>query len=138
MKRMPARRPLAYVILLGLILAGFSLTAAACDAKADTVKQTVNAYYDAVIRSDRDAETKLWAPDRQTESSREAAAWAQREKRGLKLDEVHVDDGPTSDQRIVHATISTDDQARPGKRRYESKVLILQQSGSDWRIKDVR
>lgn len=134
----PARSSLVFLVLLCLILVGLSVTAGGCDTQVGGVKETIQAYYDGIARGDKQAEMALWMSDRQEEAAREADAWAQRDKDGLKADEVHVDSGPAGDQRIVHLTISIDDKARPGKRRYESKVLLLQQSGDKWRIRDAR
>ncbi len=132
------RSSLAVFVLLCAVIVGLSLMAGGCDPQASGVKETVNAYYDAIGRGDKDAEVALWMPDRQDEAQAQANAWASRDRQGLKLDEVHVDSGPAGDQRIVHVTLSIDDKARPGRRRYETKTLLMQQQGDRWLIRDER
>lgn len=95
-------------------------------------------YYEAVARGDSQGQAALWLADRQEEAAREALAWARRDKEGFKLDRVHVSEGPVGDQRLVHITLSLEDKARPGTRRYESKVLLVELAGGEWRIRDVR
>ncbi|MDP2725916.1 MAG: hypothetical protein Q8P59_00090, partial [Dehalococcoidia bacterium] len=132
------RNPLALLPLLGLILVGLSLTAGGCDTEAAGVKSVVKAYYDAVAQGDGQEQVALWVPDRRENATREAEAWARRDKEGLNLTEVHVDSGPAGDQRIVHVTLSIEDKARTGKRRYESRVLLMQLVDGKWLIRDVR
>lgn len=132
------RRPLPATILFLVLIAGLSLASVACDPEEESVKQMLSGYYQAIVRNDKPAEVSFWMADRQTEATREADAWASRDRQGFELSEIHVDSGPASDQRIVHVTISTDDKARPGKRRYETRVLLLQRAGADWLIRDVR
>lgn len=132
------RQSILFLTFMGLILAGLSLTAGGCDAEADAAKTAVKAYYDAVARADRESQIAQWLPDRQAEAAREADAWSKRDKDGLKLTEVHVSDGPAGDQRIAHVTIATNDKARPGRTRYESKVLLLQQAARAWLVRDAR
>ncbi|MDP2660096.1 MAG: hypothetical protein Q8R28_05155 [Dehalococcoidia bacterium] len=132
------RSSAAALVLFSLILVGLSATAGGCDSQADGAKSTVNAFYDAVVRGDRMAEIALWTPDRQDQGASDADAWAKRDKEALKLEEVHIDSGPADDQRLAHITLSIDDKARPGKRRYESRVLLLQQMTVGWRIRDER
>ncbi len=132
------RTPLASMVLFSLVLAGLSAMAGGCDSQAEGAKSTVNAFYDAVVRGDKGAELALWAPDRQDQAASNADAWAKRDKEALKLEEVHIDPGPADDQRLGHITISIDDKARPGKRRYMSQTLLLQQTPAGWRIRDER
>ena len=138
MGRHRTRSSLAFFVLLGAVIAGLSIMAGGCDAQADSVKETTKAYYDAIDRGDKHAAIMLWMPDRQDEAQAEANAWAGRDRQALTLDEVHVDSGPAGDQRIVHATLSFDDKARPGRRRYESKTLLVQQVGDRGLIRDER
>lgn len=138
MIRRVARNPLVFLALLGLILVGLSLTAGGCDAEAGGVKATVKGYYDAVARGDREGQAALWLPDRQGEAAVEAQAWGLRDKAGSKLAEVHISDGPAGDQRLVHATLSLEDSAQAGQRRYESQTLLLQRLEREWRIRDAR
>ena len=119
-------------------LAALMLLTSGCDAEEAGVKAAVNAYYDAVARGDAPGQVARWLPERRAEAAQAAALWARRDKDALKLDEVHVDTGPAADQRVVHVTLSTDDKARPGKRRYESRVLLVQSVQDGWRIRDVR
>lgn len=133
-----ARYSLPFLGLFCLILIGLSVTAGGCDTQADAVKGLTNAYYDDVVKGDVHAQESLWVPDRQDEAARDAQAWAQRDKEGLKLSELHVSDGPAADQRIVHVTVSVDDKARPGRKRYESKTLLVQLVNGKWLIRDVR
>lgn len=132
------RHSLGAFVLLGFILIGLSLMAGGCEAQAEGLKEDVVSYYEAVARDDMLGVMSFWAPDRQAEARREAEIWERKDKQGLKLDDVHVDYGPSDDQRIVHLTLSTDDKARPGKRRYETKVLLVQRFGTEWKIRDLR
>ena len=132
------RNSAAALALFSLILVGLSATAGGCDSQADGAKSTVNSFYSAVVRGDRGAEIALWTPDRQGQGASDADAWAKRDKENLKLEEVHIDPGPAEDQRLAHITISMDDKARPGRRRYQTQTLLLQQTAAGWRIRDER
>lgn len=134
----PARKSLLVLTLLSLLLAGLALAGGGCEGEPGEVKATVNAYYGAVVRGDREAQIAQWLTDRRAEATREADAWSKRDKDGFKVTEVHSDAGPAGDQRLVHVTISTNDKARPGKQRYESKTLLVQQVQGEWRIRDAR
>lgn len=131
------RKSLLFLVLLSLVLVGLSLTAGGCDDDGG-VKATVNAYYDAVIKGDKAGQIAQWLPDRQAEADREADAWTARDKDGLKIAELHVTDGPTGDQRLVHLTIASNDKARPGRLRYETRTLLVQQGPGGWRILDAK
>lgn len=131
----PVRR---HVISLVLVLVALSVITAGCDTDSGPIKATVKAYYDAVIAGAREAQLAQWLPDRQADATREVDAWSRRDRQGLNLTEAHISDGPASDQRLVHVTLSLDDRARPGVRRYESKVLLMQLVEGGWRIRDLR
>ena len=132
------RNSAAALALFSLILVGLSATAGGCDTQADGAKATVNAFYVAVVKGDKGAVIALWAPDRQEQGASDADAWAKRDKENFRVDEVHIDPGPAEDQRLAHITISMDDKARPGRRRYQTQTLLLQQTPAGWRIRDER
>lgn len=127
-----------HIISLALVLVALSVITSGCDTDSGPIKATVKAYYDAVIAGAREAQLAQWLPDRQADAAREVDAWSRRDRQGLNLTDVHISDGPASDQRLVHVTLSLDDRARPGVRRYESKVLLMQSVEGRWRIRDLR